>query len=293
MTGSTSRLTVDLGALAANYRRLTAVAAPSRTAGVLKADAYGLGLHQVARALQAAGCTDYFVATAAEGVQLRLAVPNGRIFVFAGPMPDDLALYVDHALVPVMNRPDQLLMWQHHRHRPIAVQVDTGMNRLGFSADLAHETLAGFQLCLLVTHLACADEPENPLNDVQIARFDSVRARFPGVRTSIGNSAGTLLGAAYRGDVCRPGIALYGGNPFIDDFRSFHAEIARCGMVNALSQALVKLTSGISASCINRRNEFRIPASSSTRQTVSLLVIFLMSLQVGQRGISRRAADCF
>jgi alanine racemase len=215
MTGSTSRLTIDLGALAANYRQLAALASPSATAAVVKADAYGLGLHQVARALESAGCKVFFVATAAEGAQLRHVAADAEIFVFAGPMAEEVDLYVEHALTPVMNRPDQLTAWQRHRARPIAVQLDTGMNRLGFAADLAAESVAGFEVCLLMTHLACADEPENPLNACQIERFNAAAARFPGIRTSIANSAGLLLGPPYRGDLCRPGIALYGGNPFL------------------------------------------------------------------------------
>ena len=91
------------------------------------------------------------------------------------------------------------------------------MNRLGFALeDALAARFDGFDVALLMTHLACADEPNNPLNPLQIERFDVVRSRFAGVTTSIGNSAGTLLGAAYRGDVCRPGIALYGGNPFLE-----------------------------------------------------------------------------
>jgi alanine racemase len=216
MTGSTSRLTVDLDALVANYRRLVAAARPAATAAVVKADAYGLGLHPVARALLAAGCETFFVATAAEGIQLRHAAPHAEVFVFAGPMPDDLDLYVRHALTPVINRHDQLASWTAQRHRPIALQVDTGMNRLGLAPDLVPEAVAGFRVSLLLTHLACADEPENPLNAVQLDRFAGVSARFPGIRTSIANSAALLAGPRFRGDLCRPGIALYGGNPFID-----------------------------------------------------------------------------
>ena len=67
-----------------------------------------------------------------------------------------------------------------------------------------------------MTHLACADEPEHPLNAEQLARFEQLRALLPRARTSIGNSAGTLIDAAHRGDLARPGIALYGGNPFSD-----------------------------------------------------------------------------
>jgi alanine racemase len=215
MTGSTSRLRIDLDALAENYRQLAAAAAPAATAAVVKADAYGLGLRPIVRALLDAGCQTYFVATADEGVRLRRLAATARIYVFAGPLADDVTLYVAHALTPVMNRPEQLDLWRAHRERPIAVHVDTGINRLGFALDLTPAVVAGFDVELLLTHLACADEPEHALNAHQLARFADVRARFPGVRTSIANSAALLLGSEWRGDLCRPGIALFGGNPYV------------------------------------------------------------------------------
>ena len=101
-------------------------------------------------------------------------------------------------------------------------QIDTGMARLGLSSrevdELARrpELLAGIEVELVVTHLACADEPDHPLNFQQLEAFEKQRRKLPSARVSIGNSAGTLNGAAQRGDVARPGIGLYGGNPFME-----------------------------------------------------------------------------
>lgn len=213
----TSRLTIDLGALARNYRMLCEAAAPSECGAVVKADAYGLGAAVVAARLATEGCTTFFVATAAEGIALRDVIDTPEIYVLDGVTALEAPRAAEYDLVPVVNSFEQLDAWRPHRLRPIAVHVDTGMNRLGFAPDEAQPArFDGFDVALLMTHLACADEPDNPRNALQIERFDAVRARFDGIATSIGNSAGTLLGPQYRGDVCRPGIALYGGNPFLD-----------------------------------------------------------------------------
>jgi len=209
------RLRIDLDALAANYQAFRETAAPSSCAAVVKADAYGLGAVPVARRLWREGCRDYFVASAAEGVLLRQALARARIFVFEGAEPDNLPALVDAGLIPVLNHEGQLACWRTMAGGPpAAVHVDTGMNRLGFDWTVPAALFTGLQIPLLVTHLACADEPAHPLNALQLARFAEVRARFPGVPVSIGNSAATLGGPGAAGDLGRPGIGLFGGNPF-------------------------------------------------------------------------------
>jgi alanine racemase len=213
----TSRLTVDLGALSDNYAVLRGAAAPSTCGAVVKADGYGLGAVAVATRLAALGCGSFFVATPAEGIALRDALATERIYVLCGVDAAEAPGVADRDLVPVINCVEQLDAWRPYRSKPIAVHVDSGMHRLGFApSEATAERFAGFDIALLMTHLACADEPDSPRNALQLARFDAVRQRFQGVATSIGNSAGTLLSDAYRGDLCRPGIALYGGNPFLD-----------------------------------------------------------------------------
>lgn len=225
------RLIVDLDALAANYQRFRA-AAPDVGAAV-KADAYGLGVGPVAERLRLSGCRSFFVATAAEGVRLRRileTVPASgsdpgqpaakqtlcRIYVLEGPLPETVDALVAAELIPVVNHQGQLETWRPQRHRAIAVHVDTGMARLGYGPDIEPAQFAGFDLCLLMTHLACADTPDHPLNRAQVEAFRGIVARFPGVRTSMGNSPGWLSGTATRGDLGRPGIGLFGGNPFTD-----------------------------------------------------------------------------
>ena len=194
-----ARLTVDLDALAANYRRFRAGAAGG-SAAVVKANAYGLGVAPVARRLAAEGCRQFFVATGAEGRELRRILPDIEtfdIFVFSGVVEGE-------DLIPVVNHQGQM------RTGPIALQVDTGMHRLGFDDFDADTVPAGTEIRLLMTHLACADAPDHPLNAEQLARFQALAAQFPGVRVSIANSAAILTGVEGIG---RPGIGLYGGNP--------------------------------------------------------------------------------
>jgi len=211
----TSRLRIDLGALGANYQ-LFRRATPSAVAGVVKADGYGLGAGRIAGALWQADCRDFFVATAAEGQGLRSALPDARIFVFAGALADSTAALLDGGLIPVLNHPAQADLWRRiGGARPAAVHVDTGMHRLGFPVAVQADELDGLDIALLVTHLACADDPGHPMNQRQLDAFAAVRQRLPGVPVSIGNSAGTLAGAPFAGDLARPGIGLYGGNPYV------------------------------------------------------------------------------
>ena len=214
------RLTVDLDALAGNYRRLAATADAGVCGAVVKADGYGLGAAAVGPALAAAGCRNFFVATASEGAQLLdalTAVPSVRVFVLDGaPWPEDRTCCRARGLVPILNSEHQLDDWRTHGGGPWALHVDTGMARLGVPWQAPPVLGSVDDLVLLLTHLACGDDPDNPFNRVQIERFETVKRQLPGVPTSIGHSAGLLLGAPYQGDLPRPGIALYGGSPWAD-----------------------------------------------------------------------------
>ncbi|TXG00812.1 alanine racemase [Massilia arenae] len=222
-------LTVDLAAVRANYRLLRergqAGGAQAACAAVLKADAYGLGMDKVAQALVREGCRSFFVAHLDEGIRLRQLVPaDCTIHVMHGAMPGTARDCVGHDLVPVLNDPGQVAEWRAlacelGRELPAALQVDTGMSRMGlapFDLDRLRQDpawLEGIDLRLLMSHLACADVPAHPLNERQRQRFDEVRALFPGVPASLANSSGVFLGSAWHFDLLRPGCALYGINP--------------------------------------------------------------------------------
>lgn len=218
-------LTVDLDAVAANYRLLVERAGGAVVAGVMKADAYGLGMAHVAPALVRAGCRVFFTAHVEEGMRLRAIVPAGSaIYVLHGPPPGTAADFIEHGLIPVLNDPGQVRAWsaacaRAGRRLAAAVQVDSGMSRMGLApADLEalgdpRDWLATFEPVLLMSHLACADAPDHPLNARQRARFDAIRARFPAMPASLANSSAIFLGPGFRHDLVRPGAALYGINP--------------------------------------------------------------------------------
>lgn len=223
-TGETAILTIDLGALAANYRQLKALAAPAECAAVVKADAYGLGMAQAAPALWRAGCRTFFVATLTEAEELRALLPEAAIYVFDGLLPGTAETFHEFGLRPVLNSPDEIREWVAYCARvdealPCAVHIDSGMNRLGLSAAEveavadAGELWSALSLSLVMSHLACADDQSHPKNKMQRALFDTLRARLPKALASLANSAGILLGSDYAYDLVRPGIALYGGHP--------------------------------------------------------------------------------
>lgn len=225
-------LTVDVAALRANYRALQAAAPSATAAAAVKANGYGLGIPDVAKALQTEGCQTFFVANTDEGAQLRsIFGPRSgeEIFVLNGGMPGEYADMVAHKLSPVLNHPGQLDQWRSavnaHRTRNAncALHIDTGMNRLGFTGPEVSPVLDDAQiqrdigLSLVMSHLACADEPEHPLNTQQLSRFQAfgkhLIANAPHIRLSLANSAGIFLGLPYWFDLTRPGIGLYGGAP--------------------------------------------------------------------------------
>jgi alanine racemase len=218
-------LTIDLDAIAANYRLLAQRAGGAVVAGVMKADAYGLGMARVAPALVRAGCRVFFTAHVDEGIGLRdIVPPDSTVYVLHGPPPGTAADFLAHGLTPVLNDPGQVREWSAlcarvGRRLAAAVQVDSGMSRMGLApADLAalgepRDWLAAFDPVLLMSHLACADVPDHPMNEYQRLRFDAIRAQFPAMPASLANSSAVFLGPDFHYGLVRPGAALYGINP--------------------------------------------------------------------------------
>ncbi|WVT74341.1 alanine racemase [Sinorhizobium chiapasense] len=223
---ASNRLTIDLGALADNWRAMNARSGKARAAAILKANAYGLGIEHAAPTLYAAGARDFFVANAEEGAELRPLVPDGRIYILAGMWPGNEELFFDNDLVPIINSEEQLAVFMaalsERGDHPCVLHVDTGMNRLGLSVEaavaLANDPArpASFSPVLIMSHLACADEPQHPLNAYQLARFRETTAAYEGVDASLANSGGVFLGADYHFELTRPGIAVYGGEAVND-----------------------------------------------------------------------------
>jgi alanine racemase len=218
-------LTIDLDAIRENYRRLKGRLGAAACAGVVKADGYGLGATEVATALAAEGCDTFFVAHLDEGVRLRAAF--GRkpaIYVLNGVQPGAEMEAVAAGLSAVVNSTEQLAAWRGAarlagKRLPAAIQVDSGMARLGMAPTEVEKVAAsagafdGLDVRLVMSHLACADEPEHPANRSQLLEFERLRAMLPAAPASLANSSGIFLGSAYHFDLARPGAALYGINP--------------------------------------------------------------------------------
>jgi alanine racemase len=216
-------LTIDLGAIVANYKVLNARVMPSECAAVVKGDAYGCGIDEVTAALARTGCQTFFVAQVAEARRVRAIAPAAVIYVLNGFSSAAGQGFVETQARPVINSLVELAEWDHFVSAngfagSAALHVDTGMNRLGLSIEEAAAIASHFRsenhrITLLMSHLACADRPEHPLNDQQIRQFRELRSLFRGTSSSLANSAGIFLDSSTHCDLVRPGIALYGGNP--------------------------------------------------------------------------------
>lgn len=216
---SSAVLTIDLDALARNWRGLNAMTG-AQMAAVVKADGYGLGAPLVAQRLMREGVQTFFVAIAEEGQILRDALgPDPDIFVFSGHMSGDTEILKEHRLIPLLNSVDQMLRhFETLLRHPFGIQLDTGMNRLGVEpAEWAavKDMVLAQDPKLVMSHLACADEPSHPMNAEQLRVFKYLTDDLE-VPKSLSATGGTLLGPAYHFDMCRPGIGLYGGMPYRD-----------------------------------------------------------------------------
>lgn len=218
-------LTIDLGAIRENYRRLRGRLDGVAAAAVLKADGYGLDAAAVAAALIDEGCDTFFVAHLAEAIVLRPHV-GGRvaIHVLNGVPPGAEDACLEAGAIPVLNSLEQIAAWRdtarrHGRRMPATLQVDSGMARIGLPPAkverlaAAPDALDGIEAVLVMSHLACADEPGNPANEAQRREFERLRAMLPAAPASLANSSAIFLGPEFRFDLARPGAALYGINP--------------------------------------------------------------------------------
>ena len=224
----TAELTIDLGALVANYRLLQRHAKPARAAAAVKADAYGIGAKEAAPALFKAGCRQFFVAILSEAIALRPLLPEAEIHVLSGPIGGDEAEFARHRLIPVLNSMPQIELWARwcaaNGALPAALHLDTGMSRLGLALAELDRLIADpallkpFPIPLVMSHLSVSEEPLHPQNAAQLAQFKSALGRLLPLLParpiiSFANSSGIFLGRDYAFDLVRPGAALYGLNP--------------------------------------------------------------------------------
>lgn len=223
MSSTRSKLTIDLEAVAHNWRMHAAHVAPASCSAVVKANAYGLGIAEISAALYHAGCRDFFVASLQEAFQLKVLLSADiSIYILSGVFEGEEQACVDAGFIPVLVSAEMLERWLRVSNTPSArsvLKVDTGMGRLGLTVSeldkvLETDILQRAGVVMMLSHLACADEPDHELNAIQLSRFEEVKqkvsAHAPNITYSLANSSGCTLGEAYHFDMVRPGVALYG-----------------------------------------------------------------------------------
>ena len=247
MTTASSILTVDLSALQQNYAKIKSlVLPPCKVTAFVKANAYGLGIEEIAKALNKANVRTYFVATIDEAIELRkhtdrkIATLNG---FFRGAEKE----YIAHNIIPVLCSLDEIDRWTYHKR--CFWQVDTGMNRLGLRADEFDKAFerAHYQPAFIMSHLACADEAGHPKNEEQRKALADIHQRYPLMRYSLANSSGIYLGSEYHFDMVRPGMALYGLNPMPETRNPMHPVVTLETRVLQIHEAKAGQTAGYGA----------------------------------------------
>lgn len=250
---ATGKLEINLAGIQSNWEKLNRQSGlHSQCGAVVKANAYGLGVIEVVNALRAVACDHFYVATMAEAIELRQHVQGDyELIVFGGQAHDCYEECAQYNITPVLVSVEQVHLWSKQNsvaQKPLAsiIKIDTGMHRLGLSLDeleslLAEETvLRTCQPSTLMSHLACADEPSHPLNQIQLDRFKqglkSFRDVFPNVKASLANSSGIFLGADYAFDLVRPGCSLYGINPTPDKPNPMEAVVSLSLPVTQIKQ---------------------------------------------------------
>jgi alanine racemase len=223
LAAATGVLTVDLDALVANWRKLEKTAVPAECSAVVKANAYGCGTEPVAHALAKAGCKTFFVATLDEAAMVRTAVPSAALYVLDGFIQNTGDAYAKIDARPVIGDLNELAEWDVFCRRTgwaggAAIHIDTGMQRLGLTVAEAQGLIPRINagdhgISLVMSHLACAENLNHPMNARQLAAFRQIASTFSGVPASLSNSSGIFLGGSFQFDMVRPGAALYGVNP--------------------------------------------------------------------------------
>ena len=261
-TGGT--LTIDLAAIVANWQALTRQLLTVECAAVVKANAYGLGLKPVVAALADAGCKTFFVADIAEARIVRACAKEATIYVLHGFMLQCAGLFIELAARPVINSMTELAEWDtfvaaRGWQGGAALHVDTGMNRLGVSPEEAAALAPRVQtqnhgITLLLSHLACADIPDHPLNAKQLGLFRELRKLYSGIAASLANSSGIFLGDSTYFDLARPGAALYGINPTPGRPNPMKSVVNLSGRIVQIRSVARDQTMGYGATWTARRN---------------------------------------
>jgi alanine racemase len=220
---ATGILTVDLDAIVANWRKLEKAAVPAECAAVVKANAYGCGAEQVARALARAGCKTFFVANLDEARVVRAAAPAAALYSLGGFFANTGGVYAEINCRPVIGDLNELAEWDVFCRRSgwsggAAIHIDTGINRLGLTISETQGIIPRINagdhgITLVMSHLVSAEQLHSPVNARQLTTFREIASAFSGVPASLANSSGIFLSPQFQFDLVRPGAALYGVNP--------------------------------------------------------------------------------
>jgi alanine racemase len=263
-------LTVDLNAVAANYRFFRETVGQScAVAGIVKANAYGLGMAQVAPVLEREGCRQFFVATLDEAIALRGLTAQG-VAVLGGFWHGGEDLYAAHELMPVLNSMEDIARWRAFcqrigRPHPAILHFDTGMNRLGLGPDETQHLLGdmglldGLDIKIIMSHFACSDEANHSLTGLQARSFETIATHFPAAVKSLANSSGILRDTAFHYDMVRPGMAVYGLNPLPEQSNPMQPTVSLSTRLLQVRQVDKGQTIGYGASC-----RFEKPARTGT-----------------------------
>ncbi len=260
-TGGT--LTIDLAAIEGNWRALVRELRTVECAAVVKANAYGTGLEPVTATLAKAGCKTFFVADIAEARAVRSRAADATIYVLDGYSADWGDAFLEINARPVINSTTELAEWDafvstHAWRGGAALHIDTGMRRLGITPDEAVALAPRTQtenhgIALVMSHLACADTPEHPLNETQIRLFRELRTLYAGIPASLANSSGVFLGDTTHFDLARPGAALYGVNPTPGKPNPMQSVVELTGRILQIRNVAADETVGYGATWTARR----------------------------------------
>jgi alanine racemase len=272
-----SRLRLDAAALTRNWQWLAKMSGRAACGAAVKADGYGLGARRVIEVLSRAGCRDFFVATWREADALGPLPEGVSLSIFHGVRAEDMAYARTSTARPVLNSTAQVQRWKAAGGGPCDVMVDSGMNRLGISAqDVADGLIDGLIIETLMSHLASADE-QTPQNEAQWAAFHSLVGKTAAKRMSLANSAGICLGPDYAFDLTRPGLGLYGG-------------IARAECVGYIAQVVTPQAQILQRRRINAGESVGYNATFTARGTVELAIVNLGYADGYLRGFSGKGS---
>ena len=261
-------LEINLKALSKNYKLIKKnLKNTTECAATVKADAYGIGAIKVVKSLIADGCKTFFVAHLSEAVELRKISRKIRIFCYHGIDKKNYLEFIKFNVIPIANSIDQLnlinmLNKKKKFNRAIAVHFDTGMSRLGLDENETNEFIVNkvkynsIKIDLVMSHLACGDQIKHPMNTKQLDRFRIIRKHFPNSKASLANSAGIFINKKYHFDLVRPGIALYGGSPFLNSKINFHHVINLKAKVIQIRKIKKNDTIGYGATFKAKRNMY-------------------------------------